>query len=99
MAMLRTLLNFVVAGALLGVLGASYLGPKYIEWDNTTSVHGAQCPCADSSRQGAVRQVYYQLQWCGVGGGIGLAGGIAVVVLRRKKAVATAPAAPAPPKS
>ena len=94
MATLRTLLNFVVAGALLGVLAASYLGPKYIAWDNTTSVGGAQCPCADSSRQGAIRQVYYQLDSAGVGAALGLASGGLLVWMRRKKAAAAATTPP-----
>lgn len=99
MAALKTILNFFLAGALLGALGASYFGPKYIAWDNTTAVGGAQCPCADSSRQGAVRLVYYQLYSGGAGGGLGLAAGIAWAVSRRKKlppaSSAAAPASPA----
>lgn len=91
MGALKTVLNFVLASALLGALAASYFGPKYIAWDNTTAVGGAQCPCADASRQGAVRLAYYQL-YSGTGGAVfGLASGIIWVVLRRKKAVAPAP--------
>ena len=35
MAAVKTLLTFVLLGAFLGLAGASWLGPKYLEWDNT----------------------------------------------------------------
>jgi hypothetical protein len=84
----------------VGLLAASYLGPRYIEWDNSTSVQGSNCPCAETARQGATRLVYYQLNGGGIGAGVGAAAGILFLWIRRKKAqgAASTPAAPPAPK-
>ncbi len=95
MALLRTVLNFVVAGALLGILAASFAGPRFLTWYNQPGQGKALCDCADNTRQTAEQLLHYQLLGTGIGGALGLAGGIAFVVIRRKKAAATPPAAPA----
>src|SRR5689334_24769971 len=96
MVFLRTVLNFVVGGALLGILGASFLAPRYLTWDNTPGQGKALCDCADNTRQTAEKLIHYQLTGTATGSGVGLAGGVAFMVLRRKKAQAAAPAVPAP---
>jgi hypothetical protein len=97
MAMLRTLLNFVVAGALLGVVAASFVGPRFLTWYNQPGQGKALCDCADNTRQTADQLIHYQLVGGGTGTGLGLAAGIAFTVIRRKRAAA-APAAAAAPK-
>jgi hypothetical protein len=95
MAMLRTLLNFVVAGALVGITAASFIGPRFLTWYNQPGQGKALCDCADNTRQTADQLIHYQLIGGGSGAGIGLVGGIAFAVMRRKKGAAQAtPAAP-----
>ena len=97
MVFLRTLLNFIFAGALLGLLGASFFGPRYLTWDNTPGAGKALCDCAENTRQTADKLIYSQLVGGGVGAGAGLAAGVAFVWMRRKKAgsAASTPVAPA----
>ncbi len=92
MAFVRLVLNFMVAGALLGVLAVSLVGPKYISWDNTVgSGASAMCICQEVAFQGAQRMISFQMTGCAVGAGLGAALGIAFAVMRRKSAVATTP--------
>ena len=98
MVMLRTVLNFVVAGALLGILAASFMGPRFLTWYNQPGQGKALCDCADNTRQTADQLIHYQMLGSAIGGGLGAIGGIAFVVVRRRKAGAT-PAAPAAPKA
>ncbi|MFO0595736.1 MAG: hypothetical protein U0228_10535 [Myxococcaceae bacterium] len=95
MAIVRLLLNFMVAGALLGVLVVSLIGPKYIAWDNTPgSGASAMCICQEVARQGADRMVSYQMSGCAAGAVFGaLLGG--VFVFMRRKAQVQQPAPPA----
>jgi hypothetical protein len=97
MALLRTVLNFLVGGALLGILGASFVGPRFLTWYNEPGQGKALCDCADNTRQTAEKLIYYQMVGTGSGSAVGLAAGVAFVVLRRKRAQAAATvAAPAP---
>jgi hypothetical protein len=97
MAMIRTLLNFVVAGALLGVVAASFVGPRFLTWYNQPGQGKALCDCADNTRQTADQLIHYQLVGGASGSALGLAGGVAFMVIRRKRAAA-APATAAAPK-
>ena len=86
MALLRVVVNFVVAFALLAVLGVSWAGPGYISWDNTPgSGTAAMCLCSSQALQGAQRMISYQMTGCAVGAVLGAIAGIAFVVVRRKK--------------
>ncbi len=97
MAFLRTVFNFVVAGALFGVITASLVMPKYLTWDNTTGMAGkALCDCADCAKVSTSRFLSGQITGGGVGAGLGVAAGIAWVMIRRKKAGATPPGAVPP---
>lgn len=91
MALVRMVLNFMVAGALAGVLLVSLMGPKYIAWDNTPgSGASAMCICQEVARQGADRIVSYQMTGCAVGAVLGaILGG--VFVFMRRKAAAVGP--------
>ncbi|MEW5741026.1 MAG: hypothetical protein AB1938_19045 [Myxococcota bacterium] len=93
MNFVRAVLNFVVGGALLGVLLTTLVAPRVMTWDNTPSMGKALCDCAETTRQTATRLVNAQLMGTGVGAAIGLIAGIAFSVVRRKKG-SDAPAAP-----
>lgn len=88
MNFLRAVLNFVVAGALLGVLGTTLVFPRYMAWDNTPGQGKALCDCAETTRQTADRLVNAQLTGCAVGAGLGAVAGIAFGMVRRKKKAA-----------
>lgn len=96
MATLRLLLNFMVGGALIGVLAVSLLGPKYIAWDNTPgSGATAMCICSEVALQGAQRMISYQMTYCAVGAGVGAVVAALYMYMRRK---ASQSAVVVPPK-
>jgi hypothetical protein len=85
MALMRTLFNFVIAGALLAVLLVSWFGPRVIAWDNTAGTGAAaMCLCAEQALSGAQKIIMYQMWGCASGAGLGLLLGIAFAVNRRK---------------
>ena len=84
MAQVRTVLVFILVGALAGVLLVSLLGPRVLEWFNTPMMPTAQCLCGDVARQ-ASTIITYQMRGMLVGAVSGLIAGIAFVVMRRKK--------------
>ena len=88
MAYLRVLLNFVVAGALIGGIVTTFSAPSILTWDNTPGMGTALCNCADVTRQTASKLINSQLTGCAVGAGLGLIAGIAFKVMRKKKVVA-----------
>lgn len=90
MAQFRVVLNFMVAGALMGILFVSLVGPRYIAWDNTAGQGmNAMCLCQDSARQGADRMISFQMTGSGIGTVFGALLGITfVVMMRRRQAVA-----------
>ena len=89
MAFFRLVLNWVVGGALVGVLAVSLAGPKYIAWDNTPgSGTTAMCVCQEVARQGADRIISYQMTGAVAGGITGAAVAVAIFTLRRKKPTA-----------
>lgn len=93
MALIRVVMNFIVAFALLAVLLVSWAGPGYISWDNTPgSGTAAMCLCSTQALQGAQKMISYQLRGGAVGAGIGAILGIAFVAIRRKKVAAKPPA-------
>ncbi len=94
MARLRRVLNFVVLGALLGVLASSWLAPKYLTWDNSPNFGKALCDCAEVTRQTADKLMGLQMTGLASGAALGLVAGIASLFLLRKKKSATAAAPP-----
>ncbi len=95
MAQVRIIANFVVAFALAAVFLVSWLGPKFIAWDNTVgSVADARCICSETALLGARYIISYQMTGAAVGAALGLIVGIVFVVMRRKKLEAES--APAP---
>lgn len=100
MAIVRTLLNFMVAGALLGLVLASWLYPSYASWNNSAPL-AASTVC---DLPGAIEKVtkdLIQVQWmsAAVGAGLALLAGIVWTVLKKKKGppAATAVASPSTP--
>jgi hypothetical protein len=94
MALVRVLLNFMVAGALLGVLLVSWLGPGFIEWDNKLGSGGVgQCICSDQALLGARYLLAYQMRGCAIGAVSGVIIGAVFLRMRRKSVAATPPAA------
>jgi hypothetical protein len=89
MAQVRSVLMFMLAFAFLAVIAVSWLGPKYIQWDNTPgNGTAAMCLCSTQALQGAQRLIAFQMTGAAVGAGLGLIAGIAFAVMRRKSAPA-----------
>ncbi|HEX8434992.1 hypothetical protein [Archangium sp.] len=98
MATLKTLLTFMLAGAFLGLATASWLGPKWLAWDNSPRYQSAQvlCDLPEITRKVAADLLHYQLVGTLVGTGSFLVLGIFFVVWRNKRQKLTQPP-PAPP--
>lgn len=91
MRLVFVMVTFLVSGALAGVLGASYFGPKYISMSSGWS--NSACLCAETARQGAEMLVAYQMKGLLAGAVGGLLLGVAAIVVwkRRKKTPETTP--------
>jgi hypothetical protein len=87
MAFLRVVMNFMVAGALLGVLGVTAVYPRYKAWDNTPGIGTALCNCADVTRQTADGLISAQMTGCAGGAVLGLLAGAFFALGRKKKDV------------
>ena len=86
MAQVRAVLMFIVALAFVSVLLVSWVGPRYISWDNTPgSGTAAMCLCSAQALYGAQRMISYQMYGAAVGGALGLILGIVFVVARKKQ--------------
>jgi hypothetical protein len=87
MATLKTLLTFTLLGAFLGLAGASWLGPKWLEWDNTPRFQTAQtlCNLPEIIRDVSAQLLYYQLVGTLTGAGLFLMLGVVFVVQRSKR--------------
>jgi hypothetical protein len=100
MALLRTVITLMLAGALLGGIIAGYMAPKYLEW-NTTSPYATttQCDLPAVVRQVAGDILKSQTVGALSGAGAGLVLGL-VLGLRgrnKRKAAVPPPTTPAPP--
>lgn len=103
MAAVKTLLTFVLLGAFLGLAGASWLGPKYLEWDNTPRYQSSQTLCDVPAlvRDISAQLLEYQLVGTLTGAGVFLVLGILFVVdrARRRKQQEQGGQPPAAPSS
>lgn len=97
MVSLRALLNFVVAGALLGILLVTLVGPNYIAWDNTAGAASAMCLCGETARLGANTLITYQMRGVAAGALVGAIIGAIFLIKRGKKKKAVEPAAATTP--
>jgi hypothetical protein len=99
-ASLKTLLTFLLAGAFAGLATASWLGPKWLEWDNTTRIQATQTMCnlPEVIRNVTAELLAYQFTGTWVGAGAGLVLGLVFLVVRsRKQKASPPPVAPPPP--
>jgi hypothetical protein len=89
MVFFRQVMNFMVAGALLGILAVSLLGPSFIQWDNSGGT-GAdpRCLCGETARRGADRIIAYQMNGGAGGAVVGAIIGTLFAARRKKKAAA-----------
>lgn len=96
MAVLKTLLTFLLAGAFLGLATASYAAPKFLEWNNSTTFPSVQTVCDLPAvvRKVSSELLHYQLIGTLVGAAVFLVLGIALVAMRRNKGVQPPPAQP-----
>lgn len=86
MAFVRAVVNFMVGGALLGILLVSLAGPAFIQWDNTTgSGVAGMCVCSEQARVGANTMIVYQMRGCAAGAVLGVIAGAVFMRLRQKK--------------
>ena len=95
MVLFRAVLNFMVAGALLGILAVTLMGPKLIIWDNTAGAGDGMCMCGIAAGRGADTPITYQMRGVGGGAALGTILGL-VVMIQRKRKGGTTPAAPPP---
>ena len=95
MVLFRAVLNFMVAGALVGILGVTLMGPKLITWDNTAGNGDGMCLCGIAAGRGADTLITYQMRGVGGGAVLGTIVGLVVMIQRRRKG-GSAPAAPPP---
>jgi len=92
----KTLLNFVLAGALLGIVVASWLGPSFLGWYNETPyATQTMCNLPDVIRRTSASLLSYQATGAGIGGFVMLVLGILFV--RRANRRARAQAGQTPP--
>ena len=97
MARIKTLLTFMLGGAFLGLAGASWLGPKWLEWDNTTRLATStqtMCNLPEIIRNTAAELLRYQVTGTLLGAGLFLVLGIAFVVMRSRRQASPPPAVP-----
>jgi hypothetical protein len=80
----RAVLNFVVAGALAGILVVTLIGPRFIEWDNTAGNGAGMCICGVQARVGADTLITYQMRGTVLGAALGVVVGVAYVLMRRR---------------
>ncbi len=87
MATLKTLLTFMLLGAFLGLAMASWLAPKWLEWDNSPRYQAAQtlCNLPEIIRNITADLLHYQLIGTLAGTGLFLVLGIVFVVWRNKR--------------
>lgn len=96
--LIRLVMNFVVGGALVGILTVTLVGPKLITWDNTAGTGDGLCMCGIAAGRGADTLITYQMRGVGVGAVVGGLVGVVVAVQRRRRgAGSTVPPAAPPP--
>ncbi len=74
------MLNFVVGGALAGVLTTTFAAPRLLAANNSSAFGKALCDCDDLTTLTISRFIDAQMAGCAVGVGVGL---LAALVFRR----------------
>ena len=103
MPKLKTVLTFMLAGALLGNLVATFAAPRFMEWYNSTPLASqTMCNLPQVVRDVTAQLIRAQLIGSGIGVIVFLVLGIVFVQARAKKQQATPPPAaptPTPPQA
>ncbi len=95
----KTVLSFILAGALIGNWVASLIGPGYIAWYNSAPLATQQmCDLPKAIHKTSDQLIHYQLIGSGIGAVAFLVLGILFLRFRARKKQATPPppAAPTP---
>ncbi|MBK7863630.1 MAG: hypothetical protein IPJ65_34490 [Archangiaceae bacterium] len=85
MATVRTLLAWIFGGALLGLLVASLIAPKYLGWYNAPGLGQALCDCVKMTDEITAKLLALQVEGAAGGAVLFLIAGIVLEVRRRKK--------------
>ena len=85
MAMVKTLVSWISAGALLGLFAASFIGPKYLGWYNAPGLGQALCDCIKMTDEITSKMLQLQVEGAAIGGIIFMVLGIVWEVRKRKK--------------
>jgi hypothetical protein len=87
----KTLLNFVLAGALLGIIVASWMGPAFLGWYNETPfATQTVCNLPEVIRSTTSSLLTYQASGAGIGALVMLVLGVLFVRRASRKALARA---------
>lgn len=87
MAMVKTLVSWISAGALIGLFAASVIGPKWLGWYNSPGSvsQGALCDCVKKTDEVSSALLTMQVEGAAAGGIALLIIGVVVEVRKRKK--------------
>jgi xanthine/uracil permease len=97
MAVLKSLLTFMLVGTLLGNQAATYAAPHFMAWYNETPLASQTvCNLPQVVRQVTSELIQAQLIGSGIGAAVFLVLGILVVRARARKQRPQPPAAPSP---
>jgi xanthine/uracil permease len=97
MAVLKTLLTFMLAGAFLGNQAATLAAPHFMAWYNETPLASQTvCNLPQVVREVTSDLIHAQLVGSGIGAGVCLVLGILFVRARARKQRPQPPAAPTP---
>lgn len=96
----KTLLNFVLTGALLGALIASWVSPRFISWNNTTEfATRTDCNLPYVIDLVTSKLLTWQLVGAGIGAVVFLVLGIFFRIRMNRKAQKEGARTPPPPAS
>ncbi len=97
MVKLKTVLTFMLAGALLGNLVATFLAPSFMEWYNSTPLASqTMCNLPQVVRDVTSQLIRTQFIGSGIGAGVFLVLGIVFLRAQAKRQKALPPQPPAP---
>ena len=92
MASVKTVVLFLLVGAVLGVVVVDFIAPAAIAWDHTPAAGSALCNCGETAHNVANAMIKWQAVGAAIGGISFLVLGVIWEVRQRKKAPAAAAA-------
>ena len=91
MASVKTVVLFLLLGAVLGVVVADFVAPAIIAWDHTPRSGQALCNCSEIAHSVSMELIKWQAICAAIGGlGLGVLGVLFEVRQRKKAAPAAA---------